>query len=293
MSLNKRQFFSGNTVEQAVLAAACHYHVDPDRIAYRQVDKRHGFVKMRRRLVIEVDPDNPLRPETKTAGAAPGGEPRRERPLPTPRPPAPEGRREAAGGHRGGGRREREDRGRGGGRREREDRGREETRPEGERPAPGPPREAPSQEQILAAAREAAERVLRLGKLDLQAAVSWGDERVEIDLTGPDRERLLDEEGEVLQAIEYLVPRVMRGLVGDAATCRVDSGGFRRGREEELVELARRTADAVRQGGRPIVLEPMNPTERRVVHMALAEEPDVTTESEGDGYFKQVAVKLV
>lgn len=291
MSLNKRQFFSGNTVEQAVLAAACHYHVDPERIAYRQVDKRHGFVKMRRRLVIEVDPDNLLRPEGESAPAPSGGEPRRERARPTDRPPAPQRRREAGGGRREGGRRE--DHRREGGRRGREDRRREGGRPQDERAEPGPPREPPSPEEVLAAAREAAERVLRLGKLDLEAAVSWGDERVEIDLNGPDRERLLDEEGEVLQAIEYLVPRVMHGLVGDAAACRVDSGGFRRGREEELVELARRTADAVRQGGRPIVLEPMNPTERRVVHLTLAEEPDVTTESEGEGYFKQVAVKLV
>ena len=59
----ERQFFSGNTVEQAVLAAARHYGLDPDRVAYTLREKKHGFVIVRRRVVIEVDPDVPEQPE--------------------------------------------------------------------------------------------------------------------------------------------------------------------------------------------------------------------------------------
>lgn len=291
MSQSKRQFFSGNSIEQAVLAAACHYHVDPDRIAYRQVEKRHGFVKLRRRVVIEVDPDNLLRPEKEVRAAAAPPQPRRERPLPPERPPAavtptavtPT---EAPPEHPAAATAERL--------REPEapppPRRREERRREWEE-APPRRRETPAgEDELVAGGREAAELILRLARLDLQAQVSPGDDRLEIDLNGPDRDRLLDEEGEVLQAIEYLVPRVMRGIVGDSTACRVDSGNFRRNREEELVALAKRTAEAVREKGGPITLEPMNPTERRIVHITLSDEPDVTTESEGEGYFKQVVV---
>lgn len=281
MSQSKRQFFSGNSIEQAVLAAACHYHVDPDRIAYHQVEKRHGFVKLRRRVVIEVDPDNLLRPEREVKPAAAAPEPRRERPLPPERPPAevPPEHPSAAMAER-----LREPAAAAPPQRREERRQEREEEPPRRRDVPA------GQEELVAGGREAAELILRLAKLDLQAQVSPGDDRLEVDLDGPDRDRLLDEEGEVLQAIEYLVPRVMRGIVGDSTACRVDSGSFRRNREEELVALAKRTAEAVREKGGPITLEPMNPTERRIVHITLSDEPDVTTESEGEGYFKQVVV---
>ena len=57
----ERQFFSGNTLEQAVLAAARYYELDPDSVAYKVREKKHGFVNVRRRVVIEVDPSAPER----------------------------------------------------------------------------------------------------------------------------------------------------------------------------------------------------------------------------------------
>ena len=59
----ERQFFSGNTLEQAVLAAARHYGLDPSRVAYSVRDKKHGFLNIRRNVVIEVDPSEPELPE--------------------------------------------------------------------------------------------------------------------------------------------------------------------------------------------------------------------------------------
>jgi spoIIIJ-associated protein len=118
------------------------------------------------------------------------------------------------------------------------------------------------------------------------------EDRVEGELSGADRGRLLEEEGELLQAIEYLLPRVLRGVGGESVPCRLDSGGFRSRREEELQQLARRSADAVRASGRPVVLDPLGPGERRIVHLTLAEDPQVETVSDGDGFFKRITVRL-
>ncbi|MGH9362963.1 MAG: hypothetical protein ACRD2T_13700, partial [Thermoanaerobaculia bacterium] len=63
----KRRFFAGNSLRQALVLAAGYFDVPREEIAYTPVEKRHGFLKAGRRVVIEVDPDNPRRP----AGAAP------------------------------------------------------------------------------------------------------------------------------------------------------------------------------------------------------------------------------
>ena len=58
----KRRFFAGNTLQQALALAARHFELDPETIAYQPIEKRHGFLKGARKVVIEVDPDNPRRP---------------------------------------------------------------------------------------------------------------------------------------------------------------------------------------------------------------------------------------
>ena len=67
MNEPKRRFFSGDTLQQALIQAANHFHLPPEEIAYRSIEKRHGSLKTRRRVLIEVDPDAPKR----EPGAAP------------------------------------------------------------------------------------------------------------------------------------------------------------------------------------------------------------------------------
>ncbi|MFI4982468.1 MAG: hypothetical protein ACHQIO_19125, partial [Nevskiales bacterium] len=61
MTESKRRFFSGDTLQQALVQAANHYHLQPEEIAYHQLEKRHGFTKVRRKFVIEVEPAAPRR----------------------------------------------------------------------------------------------------------------------------------------------------------------------------------------------------------------------------------------
>ena len=57
----KRRYFSGDTLQQALVQAANYFNLDPSYVAYRSLEKRHGFLKTRRKVVIEVDPENPRR----------------------------------------------------------------------------------------------------------------------------------------------------------------------------------------------------------------------------------------
>jgi len=336
----KRRFFSGDTLQQAVIQAANYFNLDPSYVAYRSLEKRHGFLKTRRKVVIEVDPDNPRREAPVPLPMTPGG--RAHPPAPPssylsrePTAPAIEGNfspprtpeARPPGQGREGGRRERGrsgDRGRGGergergGRREggeRPRRRREEarlTRPvrdaESPRPSvledgglvtlPETPRRVserfPTAEGPVAeAAAKGAALLIRIAGLDLAPQIFQGEDRLEVDLSGADVDWCFADDGEFVMAVEHLLPRLIRSLCGEPVAVRVDCDNFHEIREERLRSLAQRMAEDVRRRGRPRILEPMNPADRRIIHVTLADDPGVVTESEGDGYFKRVTIRPV
>jgi len=339
----KRRFFSGDTLQQALVQAANYFNLDPSYVAYRSLEKRHGFLKTRRKVVIEVDPDSPRRDTPAAVPAAersapppvpaayltrPGVEPGNEL-QPAPRPAAPprpaEGRSEARPPReRPQGRGDRDDRGprggRGGERRDRDrprrDRGRDDRPARGARSETGgaepfraadaegglvtlPERPRGLAERYPAAAGPAAEAaakgaelLVRIAGLDLKPRVFQGEERLEVDLSGEDVDWCFADDGEFLMAVEHLLPRMIRTLSGETSAIRVDCDNFHEIREERLRSLAQRVAEDVRRRGKPRILEPMNPADRRIIHTTLADDPHVQTESEGDGYFKRIMVRL-
>ena len=142
------------------------------------------------------------------------------------------------------------------------------------------------------AAAKAANLLVRVAGLDLKPRVFQGEERLEVDLLGDDVDWCFADDGEILMAIEHLLPRMIRFLSGGETTAvRVDCDNFHEIREERLRSLAQRVAEEVRKRGKPRVLEPMNPGDRRIIHTTLADDPNVVTESEGDGYFKRIMVR--
>ena len=132
-------------------------------------------------------------------------------------------------------------------------------------------------------------RIVRGLELDLTVSVHDGGDSIEVDVSGPDRDYLLDRRGEPLNALQYLLNRIVyRGSRG--RRIHVDSEGFRRVREDEIVEIALRTAEKVKASDEECVMSPLNPYERRLVHMALGEVDGVATRSIGEGFLKRVAI---
>jgi spoIIIJ-associated protein len=112
-----------------------------------------------------------------------------------------------------------------------------------------------------------------------------------IDILGRDLGMLIGRRGENLAQIQYLVNLLANRKLGDWTRVIVDVEGYRSRREESLIGLAERVARQVARSRRPIVLEPMPPNERRIVHMTLKSNPDVTTESNGEGANRRITVQ--
>jgi spoIIIJ-associated protein len=146
----------------------------------------------------------------------------------------------------------------------------------------------------LAEKRELAANVLReiLEHMGIDAEVSAFDDgdRIILDAHGSESGLVIGKKGATLDALQYLVNRIVFRKPGESAGVTVDAEGYRGRREDSLTDLANRLAEKAVRSGRPVPVEPMNAHDRRVVHMALAEHPGVTTESEGEGMARRVVI---
>ncbi|MCI0438189.1 MAG: KH domain-containing protein, partial [Chloroflexi bacterium] len=111
------------------------------------------------------------------------------------------------------------------------------------------------------------------------------------NLEGEDSGLLIGRKGETLKAFQFLVKFIVGEKLGDRANLLVDVEDYQERRYRALRNLAQRVAQRVAATGRSITLEPMPPDERRVVHLTLADNPDVSTESTGFGGGRQVVVR--
>lgn len=111
-----------------------------------------------------------------------------------------------------------------------------------------------------------------------------------LDVEGEDLGLLIGRRGQTLASLQYLLNLIVAKKIGKRASFGVDVDGYRRRREEALINLAKRTAARVRGTGRSVTLEPMPPNERRIVHITLADDPNVMTVSIGEGEGRKVAI---
>ena len=103
-----------------------------------------------------------------------------------------------------------------------------------------------------------------------------------LQVYSPERERLLGRRGELLEDIQFLLNRVLQAKDKDALRVVVDIEHWREMRDDSLVQRVKQIAEAVRAGGRPYQLEPMNSYQRRIIHNAFKDDPEVMTWSPPD-----------
>lgn len=142
--------------------------------------------------------------------------------------------------------------------------------------------------------REQAAMVLRevLERMGIEAEVSAFDDgdRVILDAHGGESGLIIGKKGATLDALQYLVNRIVFPRPGERPMVVVDAEGYRGRREDTLVDMANRLAEKVQRSGRPAAAEAMSAHDRRIMHKALVDIPGIRTESEGDEPQRRVVV---
>ncbi len=111
-----------------------------------------------------------------------------------------------------------------------------------------------------------------------------------INLEGEDGGVLVRRGGEGLQALQHLTATAFRKQLGDDNRIVIDCNGFRKDKDAELKQMALHLAGKARMSGVSQEMGPLNPYERRIVHLAIAEDPEATSESVGDAFMKTVII---
>jgi spoIIIJ-associated protein len=134
------------------------------------------------------------------------------------------------------------------------------------------------------------QKVVRAMGTGLTATIEETPEATRINLDGEDGGILIRRGGEGLQALQHLVATAFRRQLGDDNRIVVDCNGFRREKDAELRQMAKFMAIRARDTGAAQEMGPLNPYERRIVHMAIAEDPAASSESIGDAFMKTVII---
>jgi spoIIIJ-associated protein len=126
--------------------------------------------------------------------------------------------------------------------------------------------------------------------VSLTATAEETPDGTRINLDGEDGGIFVRNSGEGLQALQHIVATAFRRQLGEDNRIVIDCNSFRRDKDAELKQMARFIADKAKSSGMPQEMGPLNPYERRIVHLAIAEDPSVTSESIGDAFMKTVII---
>jgi spoIIIJ-associated protein len=136
------------------------------------------------------------------------------------------------------------------------------------------------------------ERTLTALGVPLEISVSETPDSVRVDLSGEAGEVLLRRRGESLDALQHIVNTAFRRELQDDRSFVVDCLEYRKGKDAELRQMARFMVERAKSSGAPQEMGPLNPYARRLVHLTVAEDPQVSSESIGDAFLKTVIIAV-
>lgn len=145
---------------------------------------------------------------------------------------------------------------------------------------------------ISKVAQETLRTLLKLMGITAEVQVSKNDIPVSLNIEGEDLGILIGRRGQTLACLQYIVRLIVAEQLKAWVPLTVDVAGYKKRRREALQSLALRLAEKVKVSRRPMTLEPMPADERRIIHLTLANHPDVSTQSTGEGEGRKVVILL-
>ena len=146
---------------------------------------------------------------------------------------------------------------------------------------------------ILGTATDFLKSIFDTMGMEVKINTSFEDNKqILINLEGEEMGAIIGKRGQTLDSLQYLANRVANKHQSGYVRVKLDTENYRARREETLKHLAKNIAHKVKRNRRPVILEPMNPYERRIIHSTLQSDPYVTTHSEGEEPYRKVVVTL-
>ena len=145
-------------------------------------------------------------------------------------------------------------------------------------------------EELLLDVKGCLEQILALMNYPSEITVSSDREYVTVLIRGEHVEEIIEQNGKLLDSLQYLLRKIIGKKYSEKAIISLDAGDFRATRTEELREQAVNLAAEVKKSGKTRSIPSLNPSERRVVHLALQDDKEIRSRSVGEGLFKKVLI---
>jgi spoIIIJ-associated protein len=147
-----------------------------------------------------------------------------------------------------------------------------------------------SDPQVAESARKTLQDILRLLEVEATVDLKEESERILLDIKGDGSGLLIGRKGQTLDALEYLINKIVHKDAEDKKRIVVDTENYRFRREDSLVKLAQRLAEKAKRLGRPVTISPMSAHDRRIIHLALQDDKTLRTWSTGSGLYRKVII---
>ena len=139
-------------------------------------------------------------------------------------------------------------------------------------------------------AKKTLQEILRLLGIEAGIQLKEEPERIVLNIEGDGSGLLIGRKGQTLDALEYLINKIVHKGAEDKKRIVVDTENYRSRREESLVLLAQRLGDKAKRLGRPVTISPMSAHDRRIIHLALEEDKSLRTRSTGTGLYRKIVI---
>ena len=133
-------------------------------------------------------------------------------------------------------------------------------------------------------------KILELMELEAQLKVKTEGNTITIVVEGEKSGLLIGRQGQTIDALQYILSRILSRLTPDKIKLVLDSGGYRERRKKYLSTLALRLAEKAKKTGKPVVMSPLNAHDRRIVHVALEKDKTLKTISRGEGAMEKIII---
>ena len=148
----------------------------------------------------------------------------------------------------------------------------------------------PDDEIGLALAKETLENILALIPVETSVNADQVDGNIALTIEGDKSGLLIGRKGKTLDALQFIVNRIVNKTLDKRIRVVVDSENYRQRRRDSLTQMALRMGDKAKRIGKPVTTNPLNPRERRIIHLALQEDGQLNTKSKGEGLLKKVVI---
>ncbi len=142
----------------------------------------------------------------------------------------------------------------------------------------------------IQAAQEVLENILKRFGVATSVEAEEGDDCITLNIKGDGSGILIGRKGQTLDALQYIVNKIVHRSPNVTKQIIVDTEGYRQRRKETLIDLAKRLSERAKAKEIPVSTSPLNPFERRIIHIALQDDAELTTKSKGEGIYRSVVI---